>query len=144
MKMVNKMILALSASLFISQVAMAAEKPDVPEFLNGTTRVSAEELIDLVDSKPNLVVLDSRKASDYQKGFIEGAISLPNTETNAGTLAQHVKSKSNPILFYCNGVKCGRSVKAAKIAIAEGYSNIFWFRGGMEEWEAKGLPVVKP
>jgi rhodanese-related sulfurtransferase len=40
-------------------------------------------------------------------------------------------------------VKCGRSFESAKIAIAEGYSKIYWFRGGMEEWEGKGLPVVK-
>jgi rhodanese-related sulfurtransferase len=34
-------------------------------------------------------------------------------------------------------------MKAARIAVAEGYNKIYWFRGGMEEWEGKGLPVVK-
>ena len=32
----------------------------------------------------------------------------------------------------------------AKIAIAEGYTNIFWFRGGIQAWEKQNYPVVRP
>jgi rhodanese-related sulfurtransferase len=143
MRVLKASLLVMIAFALLSGSAFAGKK-EVPPFIDGTVRVSAEELIDLVESTPNLVILDSRKKSDFQKGFIEGAVSLPNTETSGATLAKHVKSKSSPVLFYCNGIKCGRSVKAAKIAIAEGYNKIYWFRGGMEEWEAKGLPVVHP
>lgn len=143
MSLFRKIIAVSLASTFMASVAIAGKK-ETPKFLEGTTRVSAEEVIELVEKYDDLVILDARKKSDVAKGFIEGSISLPNTETNADTLASHVPSKSTPIAIYCNGIKCGRSVKSAKIAMAEGYSKIFWFRGGIQEWEAKGLPVVHP
>lgn len=142
MKIVTRTLMTLAASFFIANAVMASEP--VPEFVDGTTRVSAEDLIQLVESKPNLVIIDARKRSDWEKGYIEGAVNLPNTDTTAASLAKVVPSKATPVLFYCNGVMCGRSVKSAHVAIAAGYSNIYWFRGGIEEWEAKGLPVVRP
>jgi rhodanese-related sulfurtransferase len=143
MKLIRNFMIVLAAGLLASNLSVAGKKI-VPEFIDGTNRVGAEELIELVEAMPNLVMIDSRKSSDYRKGYIEGAIGLPNTETNARTLRKYVPSKSTPVVFYCNGIRCGRSVKAAKIAIAAGYKNIYWFRGGMEEWEGKGLPVVHP
>ncbi len=143
MKIVYKLLAMLLATAFVSGVAFAGKK-ETPQFLEGTVRVSAEEMIELVEKYDDLVIIDSRKKSDVAKGYIEGAVSLPNTETNAETLAKVIPSKSTHVVFYCNGIKCGRSYKAAKIALAEGYNNIYWFRGGIQEWEAKGLPVVHP
>lgn len=120
-----------------------AEKKDTPPTLEGTTKVSAEEVIDLIGKMDDLVIVDARKNSDREKGWIEGSVGLPNTDTTAETLAKVSGDKAKPILFYCNGVKCGRSYESAQKAMSYGYNKIYWFRGGMEEWEAKGLPVVK-
>jgi rhodanese-related sulfurtransferase len=136
-------LIAVGCTAFFVAHGAAMAKEDTPPSLDGTTVVSAEEVVELIGSVDNLVVVDARKDSDHQKGWIEGSHALPNTETNADTLAKAAPDKAQPVLFYCNGVKCGRSYESAKIAIAAGYSKIYWFRGGMEEWEAKGLPVVK-
>lgn len=141
MKHTPNLLLTLAFLLFSSLVA--AEKQDVPASLDGTSTVTAEQVVELIGGTDGLVVIDARKSSDREKGWIEGSIGMPNTDTNADSLAKVLPSKTTPVLFYCNGVKCGRSYESAKIAIAEGYSKIYWFRGGMEEWEAKGLPVVK-
>jgi len=141
MKYTKNLLFFLVLLMFSSLVA--AEKKDVPETLDGTTKVTAEEVIELIESTDDLVVIDARKTSDREKGWIEGSVGLPNTDTNADSLAKVLAAKTTPVMFYCNGVKCGRSYESAQIAIAEGYSKIYWFRGGMEEWEAKGLPVVK-
>ncbi len=133
----------LFSSFVFAGVALAEEAPEVPQTVDGTTKVTAEDVISLVEKNPKLVIIDSRKSSDFENGFIEGAISLPNTDTNAASLAKIVATKTTPILFYCNGIRCGRSGKAAGIAKADGYTKLYWFRGGMEEWEAKGLPVTK-
>ncbi len=132
----------LVSSLFAADIF--AEEQEVPLFVDGTVRVSAEEMIELFEIHDDLVIVDSRKKSDLAAGFIEGAMALPNTETSAKTLAQNIASKTTPVVFYCDGIKCDRSSKAAKIALAEGYKNIYWFRGGIQEWEAKGLPVALP
>ena len=52
-------------------------------------------------------------------------------------------NKDHNVLFYCNGVKCGRSVVAVGVAKKCGYSNIYWFRGGFEAWLKEGFPFVK-
>lgn len=123
-----------------STMSWAAEM--TPEQITGTKKVTAEEVIDLVGKLDDLVIIDARTRKDHAGGWIEGAVSLPDTETNAETLAANIPSKSTPVLFYCNGVKCGRSVKSCEMAVAEGYTNIYWFRGGWGEWTAKGLPVT--
>jgi rhodanese-related sulfurtransferase len=113
-----------------------------PDSIPGTTKLDAEGVINVVNTVPDLVLVDSRITTDRKQGFIEGSVSLPDIETTCATLAKIIPRKSQPTLFYCNGVKCGRSVKAITTAKECGYSAIYWFRGGFEEWKAKGYPYI--
>lgn len=142
MKILSK-IITLSIFSFVVFIPVSFAGEEAPASITGTTKVSAEQVIDLLGKEAALVIIDSRKTSDRNKGYIEGSIGLQDTDTDGSALAKYLKSKSTPVLFYCNGVKCGRSVKASKIAVKEGYKHIYWFRGGWDEWEAKGLPVMK-
>lgn len=128
-------------TLMIVPASAIAEKS--PKSIEGSTIVTAEEFIELVDRIPDLTVIDSRIRGDRKQGYVEGSLSLPDVETNCDSLAKIIPSKTAPTLFYCNGVKCGRSAKAVKIALSCGYSNIYWFRGGFEEWLAKGYPYLQ-
>lgn len=128
-------------SLCLLSFTALAEKL-APEFIDGTQRVTAEEVVELATHTSGLVIIDARKASDRESaGWIEGSVGLPNYDTNKDSLAKVIPSKATPVLFYCNGVKCGRSVESSKIAVSLGYKNIYWFRGGWEEWMQKGMPV---
>ncbi len=140
MKLFAKRLLSM---LFVSLLFLGASQviADTPDQIPGTTKVTAEDLISLVEQHDNLVIIDARTAQDYAGGFVEGAISLPNTVTNPEALAKVLSGKDTPVLIYCNGVKCGRSVESCKIAVADGYSKVFWYRGGWDDWVAKGLPV---
>ena len=120
-----------------------AETPLAPEQIDGVTRVSAEETIKLILDHPSLVVIDSRKAEEFAKGHIEGAVNLLDSSMTAQQLAQHVASLQTPVLFYCNGARCLRSSHAATKAKKWGYSRIYWFRGGWSEWQEKQLPISK-
>ena len=136
--LINKYLCA-SALLFAFSVSAEIKSP---EFIDGTKRVTAEEAIELITSKESLIVIDARKSSDREEaGWIEGSIALPNYDTTPESLAKNIPGKSTPVLFYCNGVKCGRSVDSSKMAVKEGYKEIYWFRGGWEEWTQKGLPA---
>ena len=120
----------------------AGEKPYAPESIPGAIVVSAEEVVELMLANPELVVIDSRKKTEYLKGHIEGAVNILNTEMSAGELARVAPDKSRALLFYCNGERCLRSSEAIDKALAWGYTNILWFRGGWNEWTGKRLPVV--
>ena len=90
------------------QTATAGDKIVSPESINGTTIVAAEGLIELATQQPQLVMIDSRITADRKEDFIKGSISLPDTDTRCKSLAQAVPALNSPLLFYCNGVKCGR------------------------------------
>jgi len=114
-----------------------------PDRIEGVTNVDAEGLIDLVSATPGLVLIDSRVGADRKDGFIEGSISLPDSDTNCATLGAHIPALDKPLLLYSNGTHCGRSAHAARIARHCGYTRIYWFRTGMEEWREKYYPLVK-
>lgn len=141
MQIATRLITLISLSFLALGTVHAAEK--TPESIDGTTKVTAEKVIELIGELDDLVVIDARTTEDRAKGWIEDSIGLPNTATTEASLAKAAPNKSAPILFYCNGIKCGRSVESSKNAVNWGYKKIYWFRGGMAEWEAKSLPVVK-
>ena len=52
------------------------------------------------------------------------------------------KDKSQKLVFYCLGVKCVASWRAAEKAVDLGYSNVYAFREGLPAWTAAGYPTV--
>ncbi len=133
----------LSALALLLGLMSAATAQDAPMQISGANTVNAQQIFDLITKRPNLVILDNRKQEDYAAGHLEGAIRLLDTDVSSETLARHVASKDTPVLFYCNGVKCGRAAKATERAVQLGYSNVFYYALGMEEWNKEGLPLVK-
>lgn len=131
------------ALLVFASFVFAADEIVSPDDITGSRKVDAEQLIELVDKVPDLVIIDSRIASDRIQGHIEGSVSLPDEKTTCDTLHQHVPNETAPVLFYCNGPKCGRSAVAVQIALQCGYDSVYWFRGGFEEWKKKKYPYIK-
>ena len=121
---------------------VAGEKPYAPEEMPDTTIVTAEEVIEMILDQPELIVIDSRKKTEYIKGHIEGAINILNTELGPEELEFIAPERTTALLFYCNGVRCLRSSDSLAKAAGWGYTNLFWFRGGWKEWTDKRLPVV--
>ncbi len=114
-----------------------------PDSIDGSTKINAETLIELALKIDDLVIIDSRISSDLRQGFITGAQNLPDTQTDCKTLAKIIPDKNTAVVFYCNGPKCRRSDRAVVIARDCGYKNIYWFRGGFEEWQAKKYMISK-
>lgn len=51
--------------------------------------------------------------------------------------------KTRPVVFFCASARCWLSYNAALRAVAAGYSSVYWYRGGIEAWEAAGLPTAR-
>ncbi len=49
--------------------------------------------------------------------------------------------KDRPMAFYCQSTQCWMSYNAALRAINLGYTNVLWYRGGIEAWQQAGLPL---
>ena len=49
--------------------------------------------------------------------------------------------KDVALVFYCLSRECWMSYNAALRAIHAGYTNVLWYRGGIEAWKSAGLPM---
>jgi PQQ-dependent catabolism-associated CXXCW motif protein len=50
-------------------------------------------------------------------------------------------NKQHPIVTYCLSTQCWMSYNAALRAINLGYTNVLWYRGGIEAWKQAGMPT---
>lgn len=142
MRVICTAIAFILSCLLINGYAWA-EKPFAPEKITGTIRVDAEETVTLITNNPDLLVFDSRKEIEYSKGHIQGAISLLDTEMTQAGLNTLAPDLARPVLFYCNGIRCLRSSRAASYAVKWGYKKVYWFRGGWNEWIEMGMPISR-
>jgi rhodanese-related sulfurtransferase len=133
-----------SANTFAERTPNLAEpKIVVPEKIAGVTTVDAEQVIRILAADNPPILIDARIKEDRSYGFIESSISLPDIKTNCESLKNIIADKKQALIFYCNGVQCGRSVVAIKVARSCGYHNLTWFRGGFSEWKDKGYPYIQ-
>jgi len=52
-------------------------------------------------------------------------------------------NKEMPLVFYCLSRECWMSYNAALRAIGAGYTNVLWYRGGLEAWKSAGLATQR-
>ncbi len=117
---------------------------NAPKVIAGAVTVDADGVIELVQSRSDLVILDNRRQGDFDDGHIEGAVRLIDDDiVGPDVLEAHGVSKTTPVLFYCNGPACGRAAIATKRAVDWGFENVFYYYEGMTEWKAIGLPLAR-
>lgn len=142
--------LAVCLVLWSSLGLADGHRAQTPPSLPGATVVTAEQAQELM--KRGAVLVDARVAHEYADEHIVGAISLPYKEQSAKHVNYNAgkdsfdtsrlpKDKSAAVIFYCNAGECWKSYKASKAALKAGYRRVYWLRGGIPEWKAKGLPV---
>ncbi|MCB2228153.1 MAG: hypothetical protein KQH53_15845 [Desulfarculaceae bacterium] len=106
-----------------------------PAFKTFPVIVEAAFVKDVVDGKKVGLVIDARpKKKKYDKGHIPGSLSLPTSQF--GKLKGLLPADKNAlIVFYCGGLKCALSHKAAFKAQAMGYKNIKVYAKGYPDWK---------
>jgi rhodanese-related sulfurtransferase len=110
-----------------------------PESVLGATTVDAQAAKVLFDNEAAFI--DLRKKNVWDAGRIPGAIWLDfKNGYNESALKAEV-SEDEELVFYCSGVRCPRSSKAAASALGWGYKKVYYFRGGYPEWKNAGLPI---
>jgi rhodanese-related sulfurtransferase len=102
-----------------------------------TEAVPIDELLKRARSK-EIVILDTRPASEYAAGHIPGAISLPVDDLNR-RLKELPKGKE--YVAYCRGPYCVYADRAVQLLLAKG-RRARRLKDGFPEWRAAGHPVV--
>ncbi|TWS96830.1 rhodanese-like domain-containing protein [Reyranella sp. CPCC 100927] len=88
------------------------------------------------------VLIDVRGADEFDGplGHIDGAVNVPVDAIVDGS-ADLTRWREREIVLVCRTDK--RSARAADNLMAAGFPRIAVLRGGMESWNALGLPVAR-
>ena len=120
--------------------------------------INAEELKKLIDSKKDILIVDTMPYEDsYKKEHIPGAkqflFPIPimanwdAKETGGKSMEDFAAflgpDKDRTLVFYCGFVKCTRSHNGAMFAKQLGYKNVYRFPGGIFAWKGADYNVEK-
>lgn len=118
----------------------------------GINPVTEIEVLDALRD-PSYVVVDMRTIEWRVKGTIPGSVHIPYTEvatrldelgcTKDGNKFKCDKPKK--VVGFCNGPVCPQSPMAMKAMIREGFpaDSIYYYRGGMHDWDSLGLTSLE-
>ena len=88
--------------------------------------------------KGTAILLDVRPIEEYRERHIKGSLSVPLKE-----LKNYLPnlSRKQEIAAYCRGPYCVLAVQAVEIMRRKGFK-AFRLKDSVQDWEAKGFPVV--
>jgi rhodanese-related sulfurtransferase len=112
--------------------------------INDQDNISVWQAYELYVAGRTLFV-DARTPQEFDFIRIENSLNIPAAFTMdqiADRIAGYEKNRM--MVVYCTSFNCTYSVKIAKMLRLLKYTNVFIFRGGIEEWDNMGYPLEKP
>ena len=111
----------------------------INEGKQGGAAITPTNLVNLAN-REGAVLVDIRDTKEYSAGHIAGALSMPVSSIDA-RIGEMEPYKDKPVVLVC---KMGQHAGAAGRKLkALGFENVRRLSGGMAEWTASSLPVVK-
>ncbi|MES2594703.1 MAG: rhodanese-like domain-containing protein [Verrucomicrobiota bacterium] len=139
------------ALLLLASLLIACSPPDAEEIRTeppavklpaSVKQLAPDEAAALIQSTPNLVILDLREDWELKKqGRIANSRWADFLNDERFSAATTKLSVDQPTLLYC--AIGGRSKLAAEKLTAKGFTQLFVLDGGLEAWLASGKPVQK-
>ena len=123
-------------------------KEMIQEARSSVQEVSVQDAHEGLRSGEVHMLIDVREPWEWDKAHISDAVSIPR-----GLLELRADPESpvtNPdlsgdkdarLILYCTKAPSARSMLAAQTLGRMGFSNVAALRGGLEEWQAEGLPA---
>ncbi|MFC2049422.1 rhodanese-like domain-containing protein [Chlamydiota bacterium] len=124
--------------LMLAPLAVFAQ--DNPGTQQSVATVNGDQLKSWYDQKKPMVVLDARTKEYFDGKLLPDAKWLPYNSSEDAIRAA-APSKDGLIVVYCWGPECPASGMLAHKLQSMGYTNIYEYRGGVQEWKQKGYPI---
>lgn len=139
------------------------------ELAPGVTTIGELEVLHFLktigDGDTSMMVIDSRTPGREDTRIIPGTVTIPWDKLDIGNsdpstvrdiLENQLGARQQDgfwnydnvktLVMFCNGPWCGQSSTMIKGLLKIGYPahKLFWYRGGMQDWEKLGLTTIKP
>lgn len=105
----------------------------------GIRHVTAPQAAELIDTQKELVILDVRTPGEFNDGHVAGAINIDYRGSNFATLIGELDPDQHYLLYCRSGFRSGRTLP---LMIRAGLTKISHLDGGINTWNAAGLPIV--
>ena len=113
-----------------------------PPLLEGATVINTQQLLASMRERDagatSFFLIDARGCAT--EPTIPTAVCL--TSNSIDQLEAKAPDKSVQLVIFCHDGGCPLSYQLASAAVAAGYDNVFWYRGGINAWAAAGEPTV--
>ena len=110
---------------------------DRPDLVEATSRVTIEQLAELIGLVPGIQLVDVRNPGEAALGTLNGARIIP-LATLVDSLDQ--LDRTAPVVLNC--ASGYRSVVATSVLSHAGFSDVSDLKGGFTAWTAAGLPIA--
>jgi rhodanese-related sulfurtransferase len=98
-------------------------------------RDAVKEKIDM-----GATVVEALPKEYWKDTRLPGALNLPHDQVDA-LASGLLPEKQAEIIVYCTGSSCPNSGIAADRLVALGYTNVYAYKAGKEDWVDAGLPT---
>ncbi len=92
----------------------------------------------------DIVFLDARRRSQYERGHVPGAYCVPRNDEEALQVASAAAGKAMAVVIYCQGGNCEDAIFLAEdLVYRNGLESgvVFIYEGGWEEWQKSHGPA---
>lgn len=124
-----------------------------PSRIDGARTIGTQELARMLKSPTPPYLIDAIGSSNEvlpgSATLLYGGVAFEDPVKEAeydarfqALLGLLAPDKSRPVVFYCTGRNCWNAVNAAMRAKKSGYTDVLWYRGGIESWKAAQLPTA--
>ncbi len=144
-------IASLMAGCLVSSIYAMGKKPQQPQQevqqqTETQAKVDVNEPLPVIDvnvahrllTGNKAIFVDALTSKSYRVSRIPGAINIPAEapEMNLKHLAS--AKKDDIIVVYCAHAKCGAAKKVAEFLVSQGFSQVYYFKGGKKDWQEAG------
>lgn len=126
--------------LFMKRRTVA--KPETSARFHPVSELNLEQAREYFTSG-GTIFIDAREFDEYEAGHITGAISVPLSEFLINPEIITGLDHGHRIVTYCDGEDCQTSIDLAVRLNEMGFQDVWFYFGGLGEWIAAGLPIVK-
>ncbi len=103
--------------------------------------ITIDQLIEVRKGAAPFLLINALSPIEYNEEAISGSVNIPSSHMRADhpLLPQ---DKSTLLIFYCKGLRCTKSRRAARTAMEFGYEQVRIFTAGLPGWRQRNLPII--
>jgi len=98
--------------------------------------ITTQELVEKLNSSEQFKLVMTFHEWAFKTKHIPGSLNIHSEESAAGLI-----NPSDEIVVYCVNKQCIASITAYHILENKGFTKLWRYAGGLEEWESSGLEL---